>query len=238
MTARLCTMALALALASLLLGSPPAVAGEKRYGLTSFERIVLNGDFIVEVTTRGPVSAVANGSLDALDRLELVSANGTLTISDRRFSSNRARGASAGAVTIRINAARLTSATVVGAGSLTIDKLAGANVALNLRGPGSLAVKDISADRLTLAMVGSGKVVLSGRAKAAETRVAGAGLVDATGLAVTDLNANAEGAGDQRYRAVRTAMVTARGVGTVSVAGKPACTVRNLGSGSVTCGQP
>ena len=236
MTARLCITALASA--SLLLGSNPAVAGEKRYGLTSFERIVLNGDFIVEVTTRGPVSAVANGSLDALDRLELVSANGTLTIRDRRYSSNRARGASAGAVTIRINAAQLSGATVVGAGSLTIDRLTGASVALSLRGPGSLAVKDITADRLTLAMAGAGKATLAGRAKTAETRVAGAGLVDATALAVTHLTANAEGAGDQRYSAVRTASVTARGVGTVTVAGKPACTVRNLGSGSVSCGQP
>jgi Putative auto-transporter adhesin, head GIN domain len=228
----------ALASMSLALGSTPAAAGEKRYGLTSFERIVVNGDFVVEVTTRSPVSAVATGGLDALDRLELRSADGTLTINDRRYSSNRARGRSAGAVTIRINAARLSSATVVGAGSLTIDKLAGATVALNLRGPGSLTVKDIAADRLTLAMVGTGKVTLAGRAKTAETRVAGAGLVDATALAITDLTATAEGAGDHRYSAVRTATVTARGVGTVSVAGKPACTVRNLGAGSVTCGQP
>jgi hypothetical protein len=236
MTARLLTTALASV--SLVLGSSPAMAGEKRYGLTSFERIVLKGDFAVEVTTRGPVSAVATGGLDALDRLELVSADGTLTISDRRYSSNRARGTGAGAVTIRINAARLNAATVVGAGSLTIDKLAGATVALNLRGPGSLAVKDIAADKLTLAMVGTGRVTLAGRAKTAETRFAGAGMVDASALAVTDLIATAEGAGDQSYRASRTATVTARGVGKVIVAGKPACTVRNLGAGSVSCGQP
>lgn len=224
--------------ASLLLGSTPAAAAEKRYGLTSFERIVINGDFVVEVIARSPVSAVATGSLDALDRLELKSANGTLTISDRRYSSNRARGASAGAVRIRINAARLNSATLIGAGSLTIDRLAGATVALNLRGPGSMTVKDIAADRLTLAMIGTGRVTLAGRAKTAETRVAGAGLVDAKALAVTDLTASAEGAGDHSYSAVRTATVTARGVGTVTVAGKPACTVRNLGAGSVACGQP
>ena len=153
---------------------------------------------------------MATGGLDALDRLELVSADGTLTISDRRYSSNRARGTGAGAVTIRINAARLNAATVVGAGSLTIDKLAGATVALNLRGPGSLAVKDIAADKLTLAIVGTGRVILAGRAKTAETRFAGAGMVDASALAVTDLIATAEGAGDQSYRASRTATVTAR----------------------------
>lgn len=236
MAARLLTTALASA--SLLLGTTPAVAGEKRYGLTSFERIVLNGDFVVEATTRNPVSAVAIGSLDALDRLELVSADGTLTISDRRYSSNRARGAGAGAITIRINTARLSSATVVGAGSLTIDRLSGATVALNLRGPGSLVVKDITADTLTFSMIGTGRATLAGRAKTAQARVAGAGLVDAAALSVTDLTATAEGAGDQRYSAVRTATITARGVGTVTVAGKPACTVRNLGNATVRCGQP
>lgn len=225
------------AAASALLAAAPAAAAEKRFGLTSFERIVVTGDFVVEVVTKSPVSAVASGSADALDRLELKSANGTLTVSDRRFGSDRTRGRSAGPVTIRINAARLSSAAMVGAGSLTIDRLIAADVALTLRGPGSLTVANIAADRLTLAVTGTGRVQLAGRAKTAETRVTGAGLVDASALAVTDLTANAEGAGDQRYNAVRTASVTARGVGTVSVAGKPACTVRNLGAGTVTCGQ-
>lgn len=229
---------MALVAAALLLGSGPATAAEKRYGLTSFENIVVNGDFVVEVVTRGPVSAVAKGSVDALDRLEIISANGTLTISDRRYGSNRTRDADAGPVTIRVNTARLSSAAMVGAGSLTVDRLTGAKVALNLRGPGKLSVSEIAADRLTLVVIGTGQVKLAGRAKAADARVSGAGLVDTTALAVTDLVVNAEGAGDQRYSAVRTASVTARGVGTVRVAGKPACTVRNLGAGNVSCGQP
>lgn len=235
MTARM--FGTGIAAASLMLGSTPAAAAEKRFGLTSFERIVVNGDFVVEVVTKSPVSAVASGVPDAIDRLELKSANGTLTISDRRFGSDRTRGAGAGRVTIRINAARLNSAAMVGAGSLTIDRLIAADVALTLRGPGSLTVANITADRLTLAATGTGRVQLAGRAKTAEMRVAGAGLVDASALTVTDLTANAEGAGDQRYSAVRTASVTARGVGTVSVAGTPACTVRNLGAGNVSCGQ-
>ncbi|MBA4748438.1 MAG: DUF2807 domain-containing protein [Sphingopyxis sp.] len=235
MTAPMVRFALVAAAALSAVGS--AAAAEKRFGLTSFERIVVTGDFVVEVVTKSPVSAVASGSVDALDRLEIKSANGTLTISDRRFGSDRTRGADAGPVTIRINAARLNSAAIVGAGSLTIDRLVAADVALTLRGPGSLTVANIAADRLTLAVTGNGRVQLTGRAKTAETRVTGAGLVDADALAVTDLTANAEGAGDQRYNAVRTASVTARGVGSVTVAGKPACTVRNLGAGKVSCGQ-
>lgn len=221
----------------LMLGASTAAAAEKRFGLTSFERIVVNGDYVVEVVSKSPVSALASGAPDALDRLELKSANGTLTISDRRFGSDRARGSNPGPVTIRVNAARLNSAAMVGAGSLAIDRMVAADVALTLRGPGSLTVANIAADRLTLAATGTGRVQLAGRAKTADMRVAGAGLVDASALTVTDLTANAEGAGDQRYSAVRTASVTARGVGTVSVAGTPACTVRNLGAGNVSCGQ-
>jgi hypothetical protein len=221
-----------------LVGPSPAAAAEKRFGLTSFERIVVTGNFAVIVVTRSPVSAVATGSPAALDRTELVSADGTLTISDRPFASNRERGTNAGPVTIRINAARLHSATVVGVGSLTIDTLAGPTVALNLRGPGSLTVGNIAADRLTLALAGNGQMTLAGRTKMALARVAGAGLVNAKDLIVTDLTAIAEGAGEQRYTASRTASITARGAGSVSVAGKPACTVRNQGTGIVNCGQP
>src|SRR3546814_5841281 len=55
--------------AAALLCTGPAIAAEKRYGLTSFETIEVDADVTVEVTARAPVSAVASGSQDALDRL-------------------------------------------------------------------------------------------------------------------------------------------------------------------------
>lgn len=223
--------------AAALLGIAPASAAERTIGLTSFDRIVLNGDFAVEVVTAAPVRAIVTGPADALDRVELRSAGGVLTISDRRFASDRTRGDGAGGVVIRINAARLRSATVAGAGSLSIDRIAAAKVELGLRGPGALIVGTVTADRLTLGVIGNGRVSVGGSAKNAEMMVSGAALVDASKLLVTDLVANGEGAADQRYQARRTALVTLRGIGRIAVDGTPKCTVRNLGTGTISCGQ-
>lgn len=225
-------------LGAALLGSAPAAAAEKSIGLTNFDRIELSGDFVVEVVTKSPLRAVVTGSTDALDRVDIRSSGGLLTISDRRFASDRQRGQGAGAVTIRVNAARVRSVSVAGAGSLTIDRLSAAKVQLGLRGPGSLNVGTITADRLIVGMTGNGKMTIGGTAKSAQTQVMGAGVVDAGQLTVTDLIVNGEGAADQSYRATRTAQITQRGIGRVVVAGKAKCSITNLSSGTVRCNQP
>ena len=66
--------------------------------------------------------------------------------------------------------------------------------------------------------------------------LSGAGAVDAGKLAVDELISDSEGAGDHVLNAVKTAAITTRGIGKTVVLGRPACTVRNVGSGSVTCG--
>jgi hypothetical protein len=231
------TMALLGAAAALALGGP-AGAASKSFGLTNYERIVLNADFAVEVVAESPLQAVASGPQTALDRVDIRSANGVLTINDRRYASHRDRSGGAGPVTVRINAARVRAITVIGAGSLSIDRLVGAKVEVDLRGPGSVAVGNITADRLALSMTGNGKMTLAGTVKAADAIVSGAGVLDADKLTTIDLVANGEGAADQRYRATRTARVTQRGVGRIVVAGKAKCTVTNPGIGAVVCNQP
>lgn len=222
--------------AATLLVSGPASAAEKRYGLTSFEAIEVLADVAVEVTTRAPVSAVATGPQDMLDRISIEARDGRLVISERKFAGDEARRAPRGAVTIRINAANLRSAMLAGAGSLQIDRLKGARVAIGLRGPGRLAVGAVSGDRLSVAMIGNGAMKLGGQVKQARMTLSGAGSVDAIALAVDALTSDSEGAGEHMLRAVKSAAITARGVGKTVVLGKPVCTVRNIGSGTVTCG--
>ncbi len=219
-----------------LFACPAASAAEKRFGLTSFEAIEVNADYAIEVTTRAPVGAVATGPQDALDRLTVEARDGRLVIGQRQFAGDADRRAPRGAVTIRINAANLQSATMGGAGSLRIDRMKGNRVNIGLRGPGTLSVGTIAADRLSVAMIGNGTMTLGGTAKQAQMTLSGAGLFDAGALAVDALTFDGEGAGDHMLRAVKTAAVTARGVGKTIVLGKPVCTVRNVGNGSVQCG--
>ena len=225
----------AVAVAALLLPGA-ATAAEKRYGLTSFETIEVGTDVDVEVVSRAPVGAVATGSADALDRLTLETRDGRLVIGEKKYAGDENRRTPPGPVTIRINAANLRAATLAGAGSLKIDRLKGARVTIGLRGPGRVSVDAIDADRLSVAMIGNGTMTLAGKAKQGQMTLSGAGVVDAGRLSVDDLVSDSEGAGDHIFNAVKTAAVTTRGVGKTVVLGRPACTVRNLGSGTVSCG--
>lgn len=223
-------------MAAALLVFGPAAAAEKRYGLTSFEAIEVRADVEVEVAARAPVSAIATGPQDALDRLEVEARDGRLIIGERRFEADEKRAVSRGPVTIRVNAANLRSATLVGAGSLRIDTLKGQRVTIGLRGPGRLSVARIVADRLSVAAIGNGTMTLGGEAKQADVILSGASMVDAGTLRVDALTSDSEGAGDHRFHAVKSAAITARGVGQTVVLGRPTCTVRNVGSGTVDCG--
>jgi len=221
---------------TVLLVISPASAAEKRYGLISFEAIEVNADVAVEVVTRAPVSAVATGTPDALDRLSVEARDGRLVISERKFAGDENRRVPRGPVTIRVNAANLRSASIAGAGSLQIDRLKGTRVTIGLRGPGRLSVGTIETDRLSVLMIGNGTMTLGGAAKIAQMTLSGAGVFDAGGLSVGELNFESEGAGDHVVRAVKAATVTARGIGKTVVLGRPVCTVRNIGNASVTCG--
>ncbi|MDZ3833568.1 MAG: head GIN domain-containing protein [Sphingopyxis sp.] len=222
--------------ASVALAVAPAAAAEKRFGLTSFDTIDVQADVIVEVTARAPVGAIADGPRDALDRLSIEARDGRLVIRESRFVGDERRTAPRGPVTIRVNAANLRAASLAGAGSLRIDRLKGARIRITLQGPGRLTVDAIDGDRLSVAMMGNGMMTLGGKAKRAEMMLSGAGAVDAGRLAVDALASESEGTGDHRFHAVKTATITARGIGTTVVLGRPVCTVRNVGSGTVTCG--
>lgn len=219
-----------------ILSTGPASAAEKRYGLTSFETIEVNGDFTVEVATRAPVSAIATGPADALDRLTLETRDGRLVIGEKKFAGDESRKSPVGGVVFRVNAANLASASLAGAGSLQIDRLKGTRVSVGLQGPGRLTVGNIATDRLLVVMVGNGSMTLAGKAKQGQLSLSGAGGIDAGALAIDELIADGEGAGDHVLRAVKSATITSRGIGKTVVLGRPTCTVRNIGSGSVTCG--
>ncbi|MGH6649912.1 MAG: head GIN domain-containing protein [Sphingopyxis sp.] len=222
--------------AATLLTATSASAAEKRYGLTSFETIEVTADVAVEVVTRSPVSAVATGSPDALDRLTVEARDGRLIIGQKIYAGDENRRQPLGQVLLRVNAANLRSASIVGAGSLQIDRLKGTKVEIGLRGPGRLTVGAVTTDRLSVAMIGNGTMTLGGTAKIAQMTLSGAGAVDAGKLAVGELVTSSEGTGDHVFQAVKSAAITTRGLGRTVVLGKPVCTVRNAGSGTVQCG--
>ena len=77
---------------------------------------------------------------------------------------------------------------------------------------------------------------LAGRAGVARFVINGAGKIDADKLDAGDLTVRLDGPGGASARARYTASITNKGLGQVTVAGSPKCTVRGSRGGPVTCG--
>jgi hypothetical protein len=214
----------------------PAAAAEKRFGLTSFERVELLVDADVEIVGKAPVSALATGDQDALDRLVVEARDGRLVISMRRYAGDDKRASRGGPLHLRLFTPSLRGLSVVGAGNVRVDRLRGQRVAIALQGPGSIDVADISADQLALHLVGNGHIRAAGKVKQAQVNLAGASQLQGAALLVDDVTLQNEGAGDHQLTAVKRAKITSRGAGRIDIGGRPSCTVENMGMGRVLCG--
>lgn len=214
----------------------PAMSAEKRFGLTSFDRVELLTDAIVEISAQSPVAAMATGSQDALDRLIIEGRDGRLTISSRKFAGDERRAPSGEPLRILLHTPKLRDVLVVGSGVVRAQTLRGQQMQVAVRGAGQLEVLDIQGDRLTAQLLGNGRMKLAGAVKQGQMQMSGANQVEAEGLRFDEISVESEGIGDHRIHAVKRAAVTARGMGRVQILGRPACTVRNMGSGTILCG--
>ena len=78
---------------------------------------------------------------------------------------------------------------------------------------------------------------LGGRAAKVRLMNTGSGMLDAVPLSAGDLIAILDGPGELRASARFTAKVNTTGLGAATVYGKPACTVKAVGGGPVSCGK-
>lgn len=225
------------AFAVLLLAASPALANERSYSVTDFEKIQVEGPYEVVLATGRSSTARATGSQQALDRVTVEVESGTLRIHANRSAWGGYPGqAASGTARIFVTTQKLRSAILQGAGTLAIDRARGLRLDLSLAGNGRLSVAAVEADTLNVSLLGSGRVTLAGSAKQMRATVQGNADLDAAGLKVDDASLTTDSAGSVAFRAVRTAKVKALGSGTVVIAGAVACTVEATGSGTVSCG--
>jgi hypothetical protein len=223
---------------TILCAASPAAAEQRRIGLTSFDRIEVSGDMTVDVRADHRISAVVDGSRDALDSLELIVENRVLRIRQLSMGRFGPRRADAGPVTVRVGAQNLRGIALQGAGRVTINGLRGQETSVWLNGAGQIGITNIAADALTIRSSGNGTITLAGRVLNAAANLNGGGAVDASALVVQSLRVAAVGTTTSQFNAVRTADLTIGGNGGVTVSGTPRCTVRNLSGGTVACGRP
>jgi hypothetical protein len=223
--------ALAAALAS------PASAAERRYTVTDFDRIQVDGPFKVTLATGRSSSAAATGSAQALDRIAIDVQGRTLRVRPNRSAWGGYPGDGMGPVSIAISTHNLRGASVTGSGSISIDKASAMRFDASVSGSGRLEIGDVQADMLVLGLLGAGRIVAAGKAKQLKATIQGSGDLEAAALLAEDAQINSETAGDVVVGVRRAANVTASGSGDTKIVGSPSCTTKALGSGRLICGK-
>lgn len=226
---------IAFAVAALL--AAPAAAAERTYSITDFDRIVVEGPFVVRLATGRPTSVRATGPQDAIERLTVDAQGQTLRIRPNRQAWG-GDGRQQGVLEITLTTRTLRSARVIGPGRLEIAGLQGLRAELALDGSGRLDATGIAADNLAIALRGSGAMNLSGRAEAVRADVQGSGDLAAGALVARNLTLTSATTGAVALTASDTASITALGVGEIEIAGGAACTVTGLAASRVRCGRP
>jgi hypothetical protein len=223
---------------SLLLAliATPAFAKERSMTVTEFNRVRIEGTFIVEIVTGRGASARISGSEQAIERTSVRNQGEMLIIKASPSAWGGWQGENVGPATIRLTTAELRTAGSSGASTVRIDHMRGASVIVAQDGSGSLTIASVEADTLDIGMAGAGSLTIAGNGAETHIAVRGAGILDASALVVSDLRLSSDGSAVVKVAARRSATIAATGTGSVTVAGKAACTVINKGSGSVSCG--
>ncbi|NNC72713.1 MAG: DUF2807 domain-containing protein [Sphingomonadaceae bacterium] len=228
-------MIAALAIAMLAV---PASAERRGFSVTSFERMIVNGPFVVRVATGGGSSGYAEGDGAAIRQISVQVTGRTLTV--RRNVSDNWGGypgeGNDGSAILYLTTPSLNQVTVVGTSDVEIDRMRAGRVVASLGGNGRLAIASIDADDVTLGVTGAGVIEAGGHAETGRVTVQGAGMVSAEALLVENLRVNLSGPGTIDITADREAEIVASGNGNVMVRGDAACTDRSVGSGQIMCG--
>jgi hypothetical protein len=220
----------------LALASTSAAAADRRYSVTDFDRIVVEGPYIVRLTAARASTAAASGSQAALDRTQIDVSGRTLRIRRIRSSWGGNPGGQEGPLTVTLTTRQLRSARVIGPGSLDIDGAEGQRIDLILEGSGRIRARAIAADNLTLGLAGSGLLEVAGTAEVLTAQLEGTGNLAGAALRADNVTITTNTTGTIAVEAARSASVTALGLGEVEVLGRPACTVRGPGADLVRCG--
>jgi hypothetical protein len=220
---------------ALLLIAAPALAAERNYSVTGFDRVRVDGPYQVTLKTNVAPFARASGSQASLDGVSIKVEGRTLVVrADSSGGWGGYPGEGRGPVTIEVGTHELANAWINGPGALYIDKVKGLSFDLAIQGSGVARVDAVDVDQLRLGISGAASSRVAGRALKLTATVRGSSSLDAEALEVRDAVIGAEGPALVRASVNGTAKVDALGLAAVTLAGSPSCTVKTQGSSTVT----
>ena len=233
---------LLLALVASLALAAPAQAADRPFPVADFERLIVEGSYRVQLVVGRATTAVASGTREGLDRVSVETSGRTLRIRPRRDAWGANAAADPGPVTIRLTTRSLRSARLLGPAVLEVEG-AGAGVAPGgrdveflVQGSGTIRATRVTADTLSLGLLGAGSLEVAGTAETLRGQFQGTGNVAAAGLTADSATVTANTVGTVDLRVNGRAEITAYGLGTVTIAGTPACMLSGPGVANVRCG--
>ena len=221
------------AAAATLALAAPAGAASRNFGITSYEKVRIEGPFKVVLTTGVAPYARAIGSAAALDRIAIEVRGNVLVVHSNLSSWGGYPGKDAGPVEIDLGTHDLSSAWLSGAGTLAIDLARGLSFDLSTQGSGMVSVREVDVDQLNVSVVGTSSAILAGRAAKITAVIRGISSLDASGLAAKDATIGAEGAATIKANVTDAVTIDGNGPVSVTLTGRPSCTLRLTGSASV-----
>ncbi len=218
------------------LASGTAIAAEKRYAISDFDRVQVFGPFNVTIQTGRATSVTATGDLQALDIVSVTSNGGILTIQTLTRARSSWKEEPHPAAKFLVVLPQLKGVRLFGSGSIAVAELRGIATNVSLNGGGLLKIAKLTSDAADVYLSGSGRIALGGSAKNISMKASGSGDIDASMLSASDLKIESGTSGRVIAKALRTADIKQNGPGEVHVTGSPSCLVENSGAGTVDCG--
>ncbi len=212
----------------------PAGASTRNFGITSFEKVRVDGPFKVTVMTGVAPFARANGSSAALDRVAVDVEGNTLIVHGNVDLWGGYPGKDVGPVEVVIGTHDLSAAWLNGSGSLSIDRVRGLSFGLSVQGSGAAEIAHADVDQLNLNIMGTASARLAGEAKKLTAIIRGVSSFDGAALSSHDATLGIDGSGTAAANISDTVTVDASGPATVRLGGKPSCTLRVSGSATVS----
>jgi hypothetical protein len=212
----------------------PAGAATRNFGITSFDKVRVDGPFRVRLTTGVAPFASATGSSQALDRVAVEVRGDTLVVHNSIDSWGGYPGEDPGPVEISVGTHDLAAAWLNGSGALLINRVKGLGFDLSVQGSGAGEIGDADVDQLNVSVVGTASARLSGRAAKMTAVIRGISSLEAGALATKDATLGAEGSATIDANVSNSVTVDARGPATVRITGGPSCNLRVSGSASVS----
>jgi hypothetical protein len=224
------------ALATLLALAAPAWAVDRRFSVTDFDRVIVEGPYRVHLVTGRPSSAVARGTRQAIDGVSVDVQGQTLRIRRNRNAWGGSRNADPGPLDIELATRNLRSVRLVGPTRVEVQGGSGLNVDFSVEGSGALKVTGVAADNLSLGLLGSGRIEIAGTVGRLRADFQGTGDVAGRDLIVTqEAVIGTTTAGTVALTVNGPATVNANGLGDVAIFGRPTCTLRGMGEAQVRC---